>query len=76
MEEKKNRRKFIGEAIKALVVSAIAIPTVATAKEKSKTVKMLTADGKLVEVDESVLNKASRKKANNKDIMNWIKAKS
>lgn len=41
--------------------------------ENTDTVKMLTADGKLVEVDRSVLDAATeRKKAANKDIYEWM----
>lgn len=36
-------------------------------------VKMLTADGKLVEVDKAVYEKASRQKADNKMILDWMK---
>ena len=37
-------------------------------------VKMLTADGKLVEVDKAIFEKASKKqKASNKDIYDWMK---
>jgi hypothetical protein len=36
-------------------------------------VKMLTADGKLVEIDKAVLEAASKKqKSTNKDIYNWM----
>ena len=40
------------------------------AKEK---VKMLTADGKLVEIDKEVLESATRQKVNNKEILQWMK---
>ncbi len=41
--------------------------------DNTDTVKMLTADGKLVEVDRSVLDAATeRKKAANKDIYEWM----
>lgn len=41
--------------------------------KKTDMVKMLTADGKLVEVERSVLEKASVKKtATNKEIYNWM----
>ena len=34
---------------------------------------MLTADGKLVEVEKSILDKmATKQKASNKDIYNWM----
>jgi len=35
-------------------------------------VKMLTADGKLVEVEKSVFDKAQKQKTTNKDIMEWM----
>jgi hypothetical protein len=41
-----------------------------TTKDK---VKMLTADGKLVEIDKDVLEAASRQKVNNKEILQWMK---
>ncbi|MCX6317552.1 MAG: hypothetical protein NTW29_09695 [Bacteroidetes bacterium] len=38
------------------------------------TVKMLTADGKLVEIDRAVFEAAAKnKKASNKDIYDWMK---
>jgi hypothetical protein len=41
---------------------------------KTEKVKMLTADGKLVEVDKALLDKATKKfKASNKDIFDWMK---
>jgi hypothetical protein len=37
-------------------------------------VKMLTADGKLVEIDKAVLDAASKKqKSSNKEIYDWMK---
>ncbi len=42
-------------------------------EENTDRVKMLTADGKLVEVERSVLDAApERKKAANKDIYEWM----
>ena len=38
-------------------------------KEK---VKILTADGKLVEVDKAILDTASKQKVNNKEILQWM----
>ena len=41
---------------------------------KTEKIKMLTPDGKLVEVDKAVFEEAARKKkASNKDIYNWMK---
>ncbi|MFN8250330.1 MAG: hypothetical protein U0V75_00515 [Ferruginibacter sp.] len=45
-------------------------------KEKNSAgekVKMLTPDGKLVEVDKSVFEKAEKQKADNKMILDWMK---
>jgi hypothetical protein len=40
---------------------------------ENQKIKMLTADGKLVEVDKAIFEKASKKqKASNKDIYNWM----
>ncbi len=40
---------------------------------KSGKIKMLTADGKLVEVDKAVVEAASRKqKSTNKEIFDWM----
>jgi hypothetical protein len=39
------------------------------AKEK---VKMLTADGKLVEIDKEVLEAAAKQKVNNEEILKWM----
>jgi len=35
-------------------------------------VKMLTAEGKLVEVDKAVFDAASKQKVNNKEILQWM----
>jgi len=39
---------------------------------KKEKVKMLTADGKLVEVDKDVFDAASKQKVNNKEILQWM----
>jgi hypothetical protein len=36
---------------------------------------MLTADGKLVEVDQSVIEKATSKKASDKEVYEWMDEK-
>ncbi|MEI7470741.1 MAG: hypothetical protein ACOYLO_19215, partial [Ferruginibacter sp.] len=42
-------------------------------KGKKQMVKMLTPDGKLVEVDQAIVKAATNKvKANNQDIYNWM----
>ena len=39
---------------------------------KKEKVKMLTADGKLVEIDKDVLDAASKQKVSNKEILKWM----
>lgn len=40
---------------------------------KKEKVKMLTADGKLVEIDQSILDAASKKqRSSNKEIYDWM----
>jgi hypothetical protein len=46
----------------------------APAKSNSEKVKMLTADGKLVEIDKAVLDEVTKKqKSTNKEIFDWMK---
>lgn len=72
-KENSSRRKFLsfgllsGAGLVTQKVEAMAPGLV----EEEK-VKMLTADGKLVEVSKSLIEQSSgREKAKNKDILNW-----
>jgi uncharacterized protein YdbL (DUF1318 family) len=69
----KTRRKFlgIGLAVGASLVTDTAFAQVINEATKGEPVKMLTPDGKLVEVDPDVLAQAIRKKVNNKEILDW-----
>lgn len=59
----KSRRWFL-----SLFTSADKTPA------KAGMVKMLTADGKLVEIDKSVLDKATKnQRSSNKEIFDWMK---
>lgn len=74
------RRKFVlGLGILsafAAVAAAIDIPfffkKTSKPASKKKTVKMLTEDGRLVEIDASLMT-ASKKKATNTELQHWIK---
>jgi len=76
---KKDQKKSLPSRRYFLTLAAFAFGTGMAGKAQKKeaapkgeTVKMLTPDGKLVEVDKSVLDKAqNRKKASNKDILAW-----
>ena len=76
--KKLNRRRFINAVlatgtVTGLITQASANPT---SPADGKKVKMLTADGKLVEVDQSVLEKiTATKKASDKEIFEWMDPK-
>jgi hypothetical protein len=79
-EKTPSRRKFVwGLGIFSIFAAYMAgtglsffANKTAKAKSANKTVKMLTQDGRLVEIDESLIN-VKRKKASNTDLQNWIK---
>jgi hypothetical protein len=68
--KKQNRRKFIAWGIaSASIFSAVKF---LLPNKKKETIKMLTEDGKLVEVDIAVLPKKKRK-ISIQELQNWIK---
>lgn len=78
-----SRRKFVWGigvlSVFAAVAAAIRFPflpkkDIIACKPESnrKTIKMLTEDGRLVEIDESLLT-ANRKKVSNNELQNWVK---
>ena len=77
-KEKKqlSRKKFLSWGLG--LTSVLALPSILWGKKPAtspsgKKVKLLTQDGKLVEVDESVLKaKTQNKKASNKEIFTWM----
>lgn len=73
VQQKPTRKKFIWWG--ATLVTAIAaikwLPRTKKIKEQ-QTTKMLTQDGKLVEIDKKLLASAS-KKISNEELQNWIK---
>ncbi|MEO7983926.1 MAG: hypothetical protein ABI688_07585 [Bacteroidota bacterium] len=42
---------------------------------ETQTVKMLTQDGRLVEIDKKMLPNAGKKKASNEELQKWVKNK-
>ena len=72
-KQNSSRRKFIEWGLGTLAVFST-IGLFFSKKRKKKTVKMLTQDGQLVEVDEALI-KSTGKKVNNKEIHSWVKNK-
>jgi hypothetical protein len=76
-KEKNNRRNFFKNFFSAGATIGLAssAKTPTQAKTSNK-VKMLTADGKLVEIDKSVLDKkVGLKRASDKEVFNWMTSK-
>ena len=69
-EKTTSRRDFLRKGLLAAAVAS-AVPITTQATPSGETVKMLTPDGKLVEVNKSVVAAAAKKKANNTDILEW-----
>ncbi|TAL51597.1 MAG: hypothetical protein EPN92_00420 [Chitinophagaceae bacterium] len=76
MEQQQNtssRKKFVLWGL-GIISSVTALKLLFNGKKKKTTVKMLTEDGKLVEVDPDLIKK-SGKKISNKEILTWVKNK-
>lgn len=75
--DKPNRRKFLARTIQSLITISIGTPLLeANAKEAVKKGKFLTEDGKLIELDQEVIDQIAvmpGKKASNSEILNWTK---
>ena len=69
--KKQSRRKFLTWSVATAAVFT-AVKYILPSKKKTETVKMLTQDGKLVEIDIAALPSA-KKKITNKELQNWIK---
>ena len=78
--EKKQRRNFLKAALAAIGVVGLAgisqkKPQEISSNKEGKKIKMLTPDGKLVEIDESVYSQISstHKRASDKEVQQWMK---
>ncbi|MDB5031630.1 hypothetical protein [Mucilaginibacter sp.] len=70
------RRKFVWGigtlSAFAAITAAFKLPFFSKKKAKNKTVKMLTEDGRLVEINASLIT-TGKKKVTNRELQNWIK---
>jgi len=70
--KKQTRRKFLGWGLASAAVFSAFKFFKPSEKKQKETVKMLTEDGTLVEVDIASLP-TSKKKVTNTELQNWIK---
>ena len=74
MEQNQNqssRKKFVTWGL-AILASATVLRFIIPGKKKKGTVKMLTQDGKLVEVDETLLS-GSKRKITDQELKSFVK---
>ena len=76
-KKKRDRRNFISSILAAGTATASITPVSANPKSTTgNKIKMLTADGKLVEVDKSVIEKiAASKRASEQEVFEWMDKK-
>ena len=67
-QENNSRRKFLSLGFSGREEPK---PRISSSSETEEKIPMLTADGKLVEIEKSLLEKIQRQKASNRDILNW-----
>jgi hypothetical protein len=76
-QEKNNRRNFLKGILSASAGIGFLSSSASThPPRKGEKIKMLTADGKLVEVEKSAIEKkTSARRATNKEVFDWMDAK-
>jgi hypothetical protein len=67
-----SRRKFLSFSLLAGAGMIAGKTNAQSVTETGEKIKMLTPDGKLVEVDRGALAKASKKQASKIDVLRWI----
>jgi hypothetical protein len=67
-----SRKKFLFLGISAVALFSVFKFSFPKNKKKKNTVKMLTREGKLVEIDQELI-KSSKKKITNAELKEWIK---
>lgn len=72
-QKNNSRRKFLWGGL-GILSAVSAIKLIMPKKQKTDTVKMLSEDGKLVEVDISKI-KNTGVKVSDKDVITWVKNK-
>jgi len=72
LKKLQSRKKFLAWGVTALSSVTVFRFLKPPKKKKTETVKMLTTDGKLVEVNAAIIPNR-KKKITNRELQNWIK---
>lgn len=75
VQKTNSRKKFILLGVTALSSLGMMKVFKGLKRKKPETVKMLSQDGKLVEIPQTLLNNASARKISDKELQHWIKNK-
>lgn len=75
VQKTNSRKKFILLGVTALSSLGMMKVFNVLKKKKPETVRMLSQDGKLVEIPQALLSKASARKISDKELQQWIKNK-
>jgi hypothetical protein len=75
VQKTNSRKKFILLGVTALSSLGMMKVFKGLKKKKPETVKMLSQDGKLVEIPQTLLSKASARKISDKELQHWVKNK-
>ncbi|MEP6675468.1 MAG: hypothetical protein ABJA78_09940 [Ferruginibacter sp.] len=73
--QKQSRKKFIGIGITAAAMLSVFRFFIPKQNKKTATVKMLTQDGKLVEIDAAMIYRGKRNKITDEELKNWVNKK-
>ena len=73
--QKQTRKRFIGIGISTAAIFTALRFFIPEKKKKPETVKMLTQDGKLVEVDAEMLYRGKRNKITDEQLKTWVNKK-
>jgi hypothetical protein len=74
--ENNKRRNFLKSLFRVSAGAGLVAIAGKTAKaETGEKLKLLTPDGKLVEIDRTHIEKESQERASNADVMNWMNKK-
>jgi len=72
---KNSRRFFLQKGLLGGALTFLGLQSAKAATEEEETVKMLTADGKLVEIPKKFVPKKSGKVVSNKELREWVNEK-